>query len=533
MKFSIYPLLLAIMISAQSIAQIPFNFSVDLQQKTITGLPGLHSYAFAQYQGKWLLVGGRLDGIHARQPFNSFPENSNNSSLYVVDITNQAFWSANLSTLPPGIREQLQSTNMNFLQDGDTLFIIGGYAYSQSAGTHLTFPNLTSIEVPALMDAIISGNPITPYFKQITDDIFAVAGGQLQKLSDRFYLVGGHRFDGRYNPMGNPTYTQTYTNAIRTFTIDNSGNQLAYSDYIETIDPVHLHRRDYNLLPEIFPGDEIGLMISSGVFQQSVDLPFLYPVEISASGYNPRTDFNQFLSHYHSAHASLYDPESDHMHHLFFGGMSQYYYQDGNLIQDNQVPFVKTISRLSRDTNGTLFEFLMPVEMPELQGSSAEFIPNPQAAYYQGQILDLSGIEGEPVLIGHIFGGIQSPIAHPFSTNQTPLTSADATIYEVWLEPETLGISQPIDGSNPFEIEINPNPADDKIWVSFNLTAPTTVRYFITDSKGQLLIDKSINEPLSGAQQLMIPLQSISAQSLFLSVVFNDTHYVSQKLVKK
>ncbi len=82
-----------------------------------------------------------------------------------------------------------------------------------------------------------------------------------------FYLVGGHLFDGKYNPMGNPTYIQEYTNQIRKFAIDNSGSQLSYHNYSAITDPVHLRRRDYNLLPQIFPnGEQGGLTVSSGGF---------------------------------------------------------------------------------------------------------------------------------------------------------------------------------------------------------------------------------------------------------------------------
>lgn len=53
-------------------AQSSFPFDVVLTPINVTGLPGLHSYAFAQHNGKWLIIGGRKDGIHARQPFNAF-----------------------------------------------------------------------------------------------------------------------------------------------------------------------------------------------------------------------------------------------------------------------------------------------------------------------------------------------------------------------------------------------------------------------------------------------------------------------------
>lgn len=273
------------------------------------------------------------------------------------DVQTGQYWSTSLSSLGTGLREQLQSTNMNFYQDGNTLYILGGYAYSATAADHITFPNLTSVDVPGLIQAVVAGNSVTSYFKQISDENFAVTGGHLGKIGNTFYLVGGHRFDGRYNPMGNPTYTQTYTDQIRKFTIDNSGSQLSTANYTEITDPVHLHRRDYNLLPQIFPDGKPGYMISSGVFQINDDLPFLYPVYITESGVTPQTGFNQYLSNYHCAVTALYDSAENRMHNLFFGGMSRYYYQNGTLIEDNRVPFIKTISRVTRFADGSLQEF--------------------------------------------------------------------------------------------------------------------------------------------------------------------------------
>jgi hypothetical protein len=317
MRKILFILCLAISFSTGVSGQSSFDYSVELVPVSISGLPGLHSYTWAQHDGKWLILGGRLDGIHARQPFNAFPQSDNNTELYVVDINTLQFWSASINNLPIGISEQLQSTNMNFYQDSDTLFIIGGYAFSETMNDHITFPNLLSIQVSPLIDAIVEGLQIAPYFKQITDDNFAVNGGHLGKIGSTFYLVGGHRFDGRYNPMGMATYTQTYTNEIRKFKIDNSGSQLSYSDYSAIADPIHLRRRDYNLLPQIFPDGTEGYTISSGVFQINVDLPFLYPVDITETGYTAITSFNQYLNNYHSAFSCLYDSSANEMHTLF------------------------------------------------------------------------------------------------------------------------------------------------------------------------------------------------------------------------
>ncbi len=116
-----YTYIIAIALSVNSFGQESFNFSVKLEPVIISDLPGLHSYAIAQHDGKWLVIGGRKDGMHAKQPFNAFPSSQNNTEIYVIDVISQQFWSASLNTLPTGIYEQLQSTNLNFYQDNDTL----------------------------------------------------------------------------------------------------------------------------------------------------------------------------------------------------------------------------------------------------------------------------------------------------------------------------------------------------------------------------------------------------------------------------
>jgi hypothetical protein len=524
-------LLTSIMVNAQS----TFNYSVELDPVNVPGLPGLHSYAFAQHDGKWLMIGGRRDGLHARQPFNAFPASQNNTDIFVIDVNASQFWTAPVSILPVSIREQLQSTNMNFHQVGDTLYLIGGYAFSATANDHITFPQLTTVQVSSVMDAVINGSTIAPHFKHISDSLFAVTGGQLGYLDGTFYLVGGQRFDGRYNPMGNPTFTQQYTDEIRKLNIDNSGSQLSFSNYTAINDPVHLHRRDYNLLPQIFPDGTEGFTISSGVFQQGVDLPFLYPVDITASGYTPNTGFNQFLSNYHSAKACLYDSAENRMHNLFFGGISQYYYQNGNLIQDNNVPFVKTISRLTRFADSTLQEFQLPVEMPALKGASAEFIPNRDLPYYENlQIIKLSQIQQDTILIGHVYGGILSPSLNPFTNNQTNTTSADNSIYSVKLIRDTSTGSFLIDGANPYSISIFPNPASTHFFVEYDLEKPVSVKYYVSGTNGELVGKGEVLKKQVGKNKLKLNIPSgTPSQTLFVTFEFDGKYFVNGKVVKE
>ncbi len=520
------------LIASRTSGQSGFDYTLELVPVSIPGLPGLHSYAFGQHEGKWLVIGGRKDGLHARQPFNAFPESQNNTDIYVIDVNSQQFWTSSVNGLPLGIREQLQSTNMNFYQDNDTLYILGGYAFSATADDHITFPNLTSINVPATINSIINGNPVTPFFKQITDENFAVTGGQLGKIGNVFYLVGGQRFDGRYNPMGNPTYTQTYSDKIRKFIINNSGSQLSYTDYTTITDPIHLRRRDYNLLPQIFPDGTEGYTISSGVFQLDVDLPFLYPVDINENGYSPVTDFNQYLSNYHSAKSCLYDSVNNRMHSLFFGGMSQYFYEDGVLMQDDNVPFVKTISLLTRFSDSSLTEFKLPQEMPGFNGASAEFIPNNNLPHYPSEIIKLSRISDDAFIIGHIYGGIYSPSMNPFTVNQTNTTSADNTIYAVKLTNNSPVGFQKINGNNPYSLKIYPNPASSEITFELNTELPSDSQYFITNTSGQIIDKDTLKSTETGSNRYRIVLDSrIGNQTVFLTVVIERRFFITNKII--
>ena len=161
-------------------------FKVLLEPISITDLGGLQAYAFGTHNGKWLIFGGRLDGLHRRQPFASFDVAGNNNQLIVVDPISLQKWSAPLTSLSVDLQEQLSSTNMQFHQSGKYLFTIGGYGYNNATAARKTFDKLTVIDVPAVINAIIAGTAFTSYFRQISDAKFAVTGGHLKKINNNF-----------------------------------------------------------------------------------------------------------------------------------------------------------------------------------------------------------------------------------------------------------------------------------------------------------------------------------------------------------
>jgi hypothetical protein len=130
--------LLVFLVQTLVSAQSTFPFDVVLTPITISGLPGIQSYAAGEHNGKWLIIGGRLDGLHQRQPWQAFDANGHNTYMYVIDPVAKTYTQAPLSGFAnDSVEAQLSSTNANFHQIGNLLYIAGGYGLS-STSVHIT-----------------------------------------------------------------------------------------------------------------------------------------------------------------------------------------------------------------------------------------------------------------------------------------------------------------------------------------------------------------------------------------------------------
>ncbi|MBK7935978.1 MAG: hypothetical protein IPJ82_02350 [Lewinellaceae bacterium] len=165
--------------------------TIVLEEQNFPNLPGLQSYVIGEADGKWLVMGGRKDGLHRRQPFAAFDAAGNNANLYVIDPVLQSIWSQPLNSLPTSIAEQLQSTNMEFRQIGNTLYVIGGYGYSSTADDHITHPYLVAVDVAGVINAVIDNQPLPPHFRQTEDARIQVTGGYLDWLNGYFTWPAG------------------------------------------------------------------------------------------------------------------------------------------------------------------------------------------------------------------------------------------------------------------------------------------------------------------------------------------------------
>lgn len=493
------------------------SFRVEIESRPWKGFPAVHSGAVAVHEGHWIYIGGRINGLHGfQQPF-GFPNYGKNTSVYVMDPASQQIWSADLNSLPASLFDPLTSSNIPFYQDGQTLFMAGGYGWSNSANAYVTFPTLTAVDLECLHANVLSGGSLEGCFRQITDERMAICGAHLEKLNNQFMLVFGHRFDGVYSVLnpGGSIHTQSYSNAIRRFNIVYNDAEFGIQDYSEQIDTVNYHRRDYNLVPQVLPGGEEGFTAFSGVFQYGAFLPYLNTLNVTADTAVVNPGFDQHYSQYHNAVMPVYDATGDAMHTVFFGGMSRYYIdaQTQEMVDDTLVPFVKTISRVSRLTDGSMVEEVLPDTMPDYLGSNMDFIPDTSTPMYRPEIIDLNALPNGRTLVGYLMGGIRSPERNPGASDPT-VTQANLEVFNVYIVRGTndTGIVTPnlhvLPDLESFSAQ--PNPARGETHLKVALARSGKLELALYDRKGALVRSICNRDYPAGSHTIAVPLNDLA-----------------------
>ena len=157
-------------------AATPPPFSLDLVPAESSTLPSLHSFVVGEANGKWLVIGGRTNGIHlfvassdggTTPPPNAFPPAQANRNLWVIDPQARQAWSYPLQNLKPAIADALSTTNANGTQDDKgNLVVIGGYGLDSTTKQMITFTTVTVLQVGNVINAIIAGQPIDSFIQQ-------------------------------------------------------------------------------------------------------------------------------------------------------------------------------------------------------------------------------------------------------------------------------------------------------------------------------------------------------------------------------
>lgn len=514
-------------------AQISNNYSILVKPHKNIGFNGLQSYASGQYDGKIILIGGRKEGLHQRQPFAAFDPQFNNTEIVIINPLNNTYATRFLDSLPVPLNEQLQSTNMQFIQNGKSLFLIGGYGYSAAKDAHTTYGSMTIVNLELLLNAFQNGTTLENCFSQIIDTIFAVSGGQLGILNETFYLVGGHKFEGSYNPFGpdnGPGFYQQYSDQIRTFKIDKTN--LSINDLKIITDTVNLHRRDFNMLPQIFKNNEIGFTVLSGVFKKNVNIPFTNSVDIFKSSYKVNEDFTQYLNHYACPKLVLYDEQNKRNDNILFGGIAQFYFAGKTMVEDNDVPFTKSITCVSRDSNDVLSETAIG-QLKSYLTTGADFFINPKLEMYPNQIIKLNAIKTDSVLLGYIIGGISTKTKNIFWENTGAESVAHNLIQEVWIKktavPPAHKTIKPHSTISQLQVYADADTDYKNFILSYYLNKQCDFKFNLYDKNYKLLKTKQFSNESKGYHTEQLPF-NVKTGTYFFSIK-TATETINRKLI--
>ncbi|MBS0629248.1 MAG: hypothetical protein JSS30_03380 [Verrucomicrobia bacterium] len=469
-------------------SSLPFRVVVETADFSLTN--GLHSFAFASYEGEWLLLAGRTNGLHnvdnTDPTQNSFPVSQQNTVVYVVNPTTKQIYSRSLhdpsSLLTQSQIDLLSISNPLSLQSQDkkTLYIVGGYGIDTVTKTMGTKPVLAAIDIAKMIAWVKepSRKSARNAVRFVFDRFFQVTGGEMVQASedDPFLLVFGQNFDGNYVQ----TSEGTYTRQVRAFKISDNGTEIAVFPVSQPPPVPEFRRRDLNVIPIIkktAQGDSTAFVALSGVFTPGgeADTPgaWTIPVEIQPDGSAKMSNkpFAQPMNNYACPTVGLYLQNNNSMYTLLFGGISAVISigsgdcnsecqapiptSGPNLTPCCNLPFVNDITTLEIDQNGDYRQYLMSAKFPIIQssltndpctgdplteprrlwfGASGVFIPNDNLPTYPNGVIKLEKLPSTPIVLGHIVGGIASSLT---DTNCFGDSSASTYIFKVTLERDT------------------------------------------------------------------------------------------------
>jgi hypothetical protein len=435
-------------------------YTLQFVEATRVALPALQSFVLAPAPGgQWFVVGGRrLQGLHTfQQRGSNFPRELSDHCLWLLDPATGMATAFETAQLPKGLAAALQATNQQGYYDRatDHLYIAGGYGWGADGRTMITFGTLIRVHVAAVVEEMQKPQPdphrIAACCELGQDERFAVTGGSLLRLGDRFCLLFGQSFEGEYRAFGGGSFTQRYTEAARMFTLHpRSLEILAYGELTSGDLDRPFHRRDGNFLASVDPTTGRPCLTAfGGVFRTGAIAGFTHPIRFDDDGtFDVDRRTSQLFNQYTCPVVPIYDPRDRSIHHTFFGGISHHYHHETaeqarvreQVTQQGRndgLPFVADVTTLV-ERDGVWREFVLPEPTPghRLVGTSAVFVPDPDLVAdrrFENDVFRLDGFTpGERVRLGHVYGGIEADFPYPLIPNHG--TAATNAIFEVHLD---------------------------------------------------------------------------------------------------
>jgi len=182
------------------------------------------------------------------------------------------------------------------------------------------------------------------------------------------------------------------------------------------------------------------------------------------------------------------------MHTVFFGGMSfnDYEPQTNLIVQDTNVPFISDVTCFTLNPNQTCEEAIMPLQLPGLLGSNAKFVASGELNTYANGVVNANDIQTRK-LAGYLVGGIRSDLPN------LGTTVPNDTIYRVFIEPDLSFAIKELYSDFVF-LTVFPNPANDKLYVNYELREEGQVVIRLMDLNGKQVSAKKIKTGLVKGQ---------------------------------
>lgn len=431
--------------------ETPLPFTLELELAPFSLPTGIQSYASAIYDGKWILISGRTNGVHGFSNIgNNFPPNFQNTTIYVVDPKTGSSISRSLldgSRLSQSVIDALSVTASESFQKKNKLYLVGGYGINSETGQMETKSTLSEIDLQKVIKWVEGKRKTLKHaIRQVSDPLLQVTGGFLFQNDEHspFLLMLGQNFKGLYTDSSNGNYTQQ----IRSFWLTDDGQKLNIISNTSSKTYPDYRRRDLNIIPVLLSND-FAYIAFAGVFTLDTGI-WTVPITIYPDGSSfepdpndPKT-FKQAMNHYNCPAFGLYSTKTENMYAIFPGGISYGYFSSGTFTTDSEIPFINQVTTINIDKKGNTNQYLMNGEYPVifstgtnpgnqlLFGAEAQFFIKDGIETYSNGVIQLDKIK-KPTIVGYIVGGIMSTLAN---TNTMADSTSSPYVFTVKIIPK-------------------------------------------------------------------------------------------------
>ncbi len=450
-------------------------FRLEIKQAPFSLPMGLQAYASGRYKDEWVLLAGRTAGLHGFSG-DTFPVATQNTTVFVLNL--KTGLSASRSLADPSSHltqeqvDQLSGSNpFSFQGDGSpTLYLIGGHGMNRTTGRRETFPVLTAIDLPQLIQWVKQApkcKSVAKCIRQVSHPLLQVTGGVMWQDNPHqpTLLCFGQNFIGDYVDISS---TGVYTHQIRPFQVMDTGKELLVYPYPQPFPNPIYRRRDLNIVPAMRKTGsslEHYLVAFGGVFTPGMNFgAWTIPIEIFNDGSSKTLgpSFAQGMNNYACPTLGLYSEKTASMYTVFFGGLSYLYSLNRtSFCEDPGIGFTNDVTTIQIDSAGRYQQYFMSATYPSIAttfgscpspttspatctsvtleaspillfGTSAQFLGVPQLPYYPNSVLALDKL-GSSTLLGYIVGGIKSSAVETCSDTGNVDTLPSEYIFSVTL----------------------------------------------------------------------------------------------------